>query len=601
MRVWVEVFDNADVRQGVVYNIKSAAITRKLDGAGSVQVTTPGTDQRALELLSLEARVRVFIEQDGDVREAGRGIVRQPVKSDNAGGTSFRVDCPEELIEVKDRSVLLGRIYGGAGSPVTLESVVVDLVGLVDGWTASVESAIADTLVSARFDGVSVLKALQYMAENYGYHLRQSIGSKTLEFGAFGTDVNLTILNVSQTDLRLQDNDDVALLETISVATDGEHIVNRIYPVGGGEGLAAFDLADSTRTVADGYAINSTTGPDGRTLYYLDTGDTPIREEVRRYKITPIANSASAKEVAANALYDACAADLERSSMTQDTYSCTVAKLRKTVRAGDKVRLRYKGVIKTEAGYYTFRDIDADFWILEIRENYSLSGVTTSLVISNIDRQPMDVVDALVTAVNDVKAEKFEVKTFPVQFTNTWLDTVQYDPISGFKYANFQYTVPDILTDVSRVVIRLRTFPLDSGSGMTSYLVNATGHNLSVNTYSARNHAYYPHDVTLSINGIDRTVALGGPWGTYTAQADVELDITEYIIDASGGLYQEHDLQFYCGDQSVSVNINGPTANGTIGAGFTPNIAPNITSSNSRGKIELTINVLGNAQAIITS
>jgi hypothetical protein len=126
--------------------------------------------------------------------------------------------------------------------------VVSDLVGLVDGWSANVEASALGKQISARFDGVTVLKALQYLADSYGLHLRQSVGGKRLEFGAFGTDINLTLRNVEHTDISLQDNDDVALIESISVDEDAENVVNRIYPQGGGVGLASFDLAQSTRT-----------------------------------------------------------------------------------------------------------------------------------------------------------------------------------------------------------------------------------------------------------------------------------------------------------------------------------------------------------------
>jgi hypothetical protein len=77
MRVWVEVYDAAGTRLGIVENVKSAEVVRRLDGVGSVRVTMPGTDRDALELMQMERRIRVYIHQNNQTREVGRGIIRK--------------------------------------------------------------------------------------------------------------------------------------------------------------------------------------------------------------------------------------------------------------------------------------------------------------------------------------------------------------------------------------------------------------------------------------------------------------------------------------------------------------------------------------------
>jgi hypothetical protein len=56
----------------------------------------------------------------------------------------------------------------------------------------------------------------------------------------------------------------------------------------------------------------------------------------------------------------------------------------------------------------------------------------------------------------------------------------------------------------------------------------------------------YPQTISISIDGVDRTAALGGAWAATNAAVNVKVDITDYIVNASGGMYQEHSIVFTC-------------------------------------------------------
>ena len=56
----------------------------------------------------------------------------------------------------------------------------------------------------------------------------------------------------------------------------------------------------------------------------------------------------------------------------------------------------------------------------------------------------------------------------------------------------------------------------------------------------------YPTTIFLEIDGVARGEALGGPWAAGGAAVDVELDITTYLVNASGGLRQNHSIKFSC-------------------------------------------------------
>jgi hypothetical protein len=61
----------------------------------------------------------------------------------------------------------------------------------------------------------------------------------------------------------------------------------------------------------------------------------------------------------------------------------------------------------------------------------------------------------------------------------------------------------------------------------------------------------HPQNIEVWVNGIDRTDALDGPFATSDAAIDIILDeelMTEYIVEASGGMHQAHEVEIRAGD-----------------------------------------------------
>lgn len=56
----------------------------------------------------------------------------------------------------------------------------------------------------------------------------------------------------------------------------------------------------------------------------------------------------------------------------------------------------------------------------------------------------------------------------------------------------------------------------------------------------------YPDTVHLSVNGVDVTVAAGGPWGVGGSAVDQDIDITNQILGTVGGIRQRHSIVFSC-------------------------------------------------------
>jgi hypothetical protein len=262
-------------------------------------------------------------------------------------------------------------------------------------------------------------------------------------------------------------------------------------------------------------------------------------------------------------------------------------KPRQTVRPGDKIRMTYKGLVYSDNMPVHFAEIDNWFWVMSTTETVSDSGLSLGLEVNTIDRHIEDTVTQLVGALEAVDVRNVSVQTFPFWSENTWLDTIQgSNAITDreYKEATFKLQLDNSVVDVTAVKIRFKTKPLYVLNSFTTGLPEA----YSEMFYCLINSPNHPYQVRMFINGQDVTSTFGGPWNDLSVDADggIDCDISDYIITASGGIYQEHTIIF------KAANRVGDAAVGT------PSTIQNI---NSNGFVELNIRVLGVAQAILPS
>ncbi len=86
------------------------------------------------------------------------------------------------------------------------------------------------------------------------------------------------------------------------------------------------------------------------------------------------------------------------------------------------------------------------------------------------------------------------------------------------------------------------------------YTYDASGDHAHDMNYGINDDTEYPDTLRVSINGTDRTTALGGPWGGGGSAVDVTLDVTDYI-NAAATLQQEHTVQFSCDGGQGEVEV----------------------------------------------
>lgn len=581
MRIWVDVHNAAGDRlgKGPIYNVEQASVTRSLDEAGSISITVPGTDERALELLTNKRRIRVFVETGGTIREVGRGIVENLRASNSSSGWQLSASGPDEIIELKDKSALLARIYNNEA----VATVLSELAALA-GWT--IDTDISDSIY-IRLDGENILKAVQAITEQQGLHLRLGDTARTLEIGAFGDDSGLRAIQVERYTGDLESNTDIMLIDRLQISEESRDLCNWLIPVGGGEGEAMLTLEHSTRTSP--YTIQTMTGPDGRTLYYIADEDSITAygqiEKVGAYKsINPLSNTDADIELAANALYDVASNWLLRHKDPLEVYTLSVRKVRQNIKPGQKINLRYKGIVYRDNDPFTYRNVNEDLWIMSVSESFGSGGSSCTLKVATIDRHEQDAVSIVLGALDSIEINNVKVQPYPNMRSYPY-----YREIAPSYPAQIPINITNATLYIQRITAKIITSPFrttasaaTSGGGSTSTSTStspAAVSTLFFNIVSTpNNHAHglpslsHDHDVTVPahthgityeiaddsqtpvnisiyINGVDRTSVLGGPFAPSGGSLEFDLDtvaLTNLIVNASGGMRQKHTIEIRC-------------------------------------------------------
>lgn len=309
-----------------------------------------------------------------------------------------------------------------------------------------------------------------------------------------------------------------------------------------------------------------------------------------------MANSTVAKQYASNALANATFSMLSRTREIVTSYTLSVKKARVNIQPGDLIHVRYKGVVpmtgnpRATQPELVYIDVDEDLWVMAVQRNISTSGITTVLTVNTIDQRIKDDVDMLAEIYERTEVQNLSLQAFPFGFQDSSERVIQggTSPADAqYRAAKFSLQIPNLFTEVIKVQLKVLTRPLYSTTDVGPENLGGGGAAALQYYYSVYPSTFYPSDVSLAIDGIDRTIALGGPWNPSAGNLpiDIELDITEYIVDAAGGLYQDHTLEFTAGTK---------TGDGTISTSH-----PTALANVSHGLVEAKILFLGVARAVL--
>jgi hypothetical protein len=603
----IDVLDSSGNRlgDGPVRDIQSVNITRELDGAGRVKIAA-SVSQRSIDLFRVERRVQIIHEDnDGSLRLIGQGIIELVNVDENPTGINLGIRGPDILDELRRKNTLRARVFNQA----TLQTVIDELIGLVPGWTADISSTIAGNTIDGRYDGASVLKALRDTVGRYGYHFRMSSDEKVVSISQFGENSGERAIKAEIITPAMIQNPKLLFVQALPQQTSTKDLVNWVIPVGAGEGTGAVSLEKSTRTSP--YTIKSITGPDGTLQYYIEDTDSiatygQIEKMLTAKQVAPLTNSDTDVINAANALYDAAAEWLQRNSNPIVTYAITVKNPKNNLLPGSKIHVNYKGQLETPSGLVDYLNIRGDFWIIKAIERVGLDQHAVDLEISNIDQKVMTTAEKIVESM-----ESIELRDLKPDISSTTRSYVYNEEIAAADYPDpgssaFSAIIPVEFTDatlaVQRVRFRLKTLPFRATSlggegsahqhtifsflggatavterlytgfpasgGVSNVRLKGPAENLKSNfddpahthtpKYGIHDDTVNPKEVTVLINGVDKTTELFGftPLAPGGAALDVIADegvLTNLFINAAGGLRQEHEIEIRCADQQGKV------------------------------------------------
>lgn len=458
MRLVVWVYDPNWQKIGYVPLVKSVSVTRVMDGAGSIAIEGLATDENSLEMLDNERRVSLHVEEPAGasfvMREIGRGIIRNVKIGATSSGYTLSLDGVDELDELRRIETLFNRTYEDA----RVEDICADLAGLA-GWGVESEFSIRDLYSDARFDGVTVLKALRVLAEKQDFHMRLGATPGVVQIGQFGQVIDLQLINPETLPMEAYQNKNIAFIESLSINEDTEDVCNRLYVFGAGDGVdASLTLRHSTRT--NPYEIKWRYGPDNRKLYYIEDEDSIVRyglieKTVKFNDIAPLANNVHSIRRASNVLYDAAKGYLRKHAYQLLSFSMAVKKCEKTVRPGDVVRVVYKGVVEKDGVPWSWKSFDADMWVIKVTESAGTEGKTVRLEVANIDRKRKSAAETIVSAM-----EQASVRALNPQPS---FNLATYGPYRKEMDTSHSVTVPLVISDATYQLdlcrLRIKTTP----------------------------------------------------------------------------------------------------------------------------------------------
>ena len=255
--VVIDVLDSGAVTgSGPLFDVMAAQVTTELDKAGAVSVSVPAVSARAMALVATETEIHVRT-LDGIV---GRGLL-QTWNTTGGAQPVFTLSGPDLLGELSRLMTGYGATYDEAAVAASVIGTTATATSLLGGtgWTQGAVSIDADvTPTTITFEANTRLNALVTLSKHLGHHFRQGTTPRTLDFGVFGADSGIRILNPSPVRVGMAGNDLQGYISQIAVSNVSADLENKSFPLGKNK----FDMRDATNTITD-IEVQAQFGPEG--------------------------------------------------------------------------------------------------------------------------------------------------------------------------------------------------------------------------------------------------------------------------------------------------------------------------------------------------
>ena len=389
---------------GPVMDAMSVTYRQQLDRIGSWEARVPASAERA-DLFSHGREVRIYREGEGLVF---RGLVDRTETTVRTGQEVMLVTGSSIARRLVFRNTQRGFQYQGA-TPSTIATALVAGTGFTTGTIGAFPN-----LVTMRADAAARWHGLEQLSKVTGFHVREQALAAQVDVDPLGVDSGLTLMNVSQASPNIRTNQAVIPLAGISVLSESNDLVNRVYPLGTGEVLNALDLRQSDR--ATPYAIQSVMGPNMMEYFLEDAASVAaygLRERYIQVKeAIPLAASAAGFLAAGNALYDVAAAALTKWKDPLVVYGVQIPALKHLddagayrFQVGDKVRLAFRGIAHRPDGSEAWLNVNQLLWLMGYERTFQEDGSDTwTWTVQTIDRTERDQIEELAEAISDIHA-----------------------------------------------------------------------------------------------------------------------------------------------------------------------------------------------------
>lgn len=392
MTLWLDVLINDTVVGTGPMPMRSASVTRLIDGSGQFK-TDCDASVKGREMLIAGRQVRIWCDIEGVTRLIGEGYISKV----GGGGTTLSIAGNDLMEELKWSNTLLGYQING----LTIQAAISGLVS-ADGWTVEASGAALTGLITLPFDGETRLKALLSVAESSGVHIRVGTNaSRVIQVGNFGTSNGVTLFDASS---GAGGDEWAGVLESLTIEEQADQISTRILAVGGAFNSGTnITLGDATVS-----GISTTAGQSG-TIYYVADAAAELIYGVRwLFKsypdIKPLAAGVPAAQAAANQLYAAAVADLAKMSGLRRNYKGKVWGLTTPLKPGDLVRVLYNEPIYQDDGsLWPGGALDELLYINRVEEYAGEGGTWQNVDLSNVNAQRVDAATDVAIAVERSK------------------------------------------------------------------------------------------------------------------------------------------------------------------------------------------------------
>jgi len=397
-RLTVDIENRAGVRAGAgpLVTVLSLDYGYRLSESGDFNAVLALSDPRAALVLPKSAVLAFYVDE----RFLFRGIVENTAKSVDAGGVlRLSIKGRDMTGELAEAPVGNLDMTNGAGAGITNGPyMILSFANAFNGgaaWSLDSTNGFATTIASlyGQYSGESALTALIMAAQKTGEHFRVATdGSRQIVWLRTSTpNHDLRAIPTAGEPVAAEGHPNICYIQGFSEEIDAYRMITRIFPWGAGDGDMRLTLKASTRVPPSGFTLDANNNWLESTNAVTAIGKR-IGIHVRFQDIRPVSNTSADMTAAANQLYDAALAYLQRHDFASDlrTYKLKVIQLPENVHVGDVITVEYQ-----DQGFVIE---GAQMVILAIRNRIDSSGKRTSdLTVSGVARWQEDVSREIVT------------------------------------------------------------------------------------------------------------------------------------------------------------------------------------------------------------